>query len=225
MPTTPSGCGISRFLAGHELQRGRDPLCRHPSFQVLGGVPDLAEYQQRFGDRGLGRAAMAEIRRDRLLEAGFVGRDRRLQPRQPVEPLGERRRRRGPGQLEDSVKGVLQGVLPRAFHGLVHGGSPSGCPGRRLGFCTHSGKSALVARNRAPGPRSTVIKSGKDVSRAFPKRIGVGTYRSHPGAWPGLPSQEASGRDRSAPPGVGQLRSGIGFAKARNGLSRGGAAR
>src|SRR5712692_6169927 len=28
----------------------------------------------------------------------------------------------------------------------------------------------------------TVIKPRKDRSRAFPKRIGVGTYRSHPGA-------------------------------------------
>jgi hypothetical protein len=42
----------------------------------------------------------------------------------------------------------------------------------------------------------------------------------------GLPSQEASGRDRSARSRVGQIRFGIRlFGKARNGLSRGGAAR
>src|SRR3954468_20565068 len=58
---------------------------------------------------------------------------------------------------------------------------------------------------------STAIKSGKDRLRPFPKRPRVGTYRSHPGALPGLPSQEASGPDRSAPSGVGQIRFGFRF--------------
>ena len=53
-----------------------------------------------------------------------------------------------------------------------------------------------------------VIKSPKDRSRAFPKPPCVGTYRSHPRAFAGLPSQEASGRDRSAPSGVGRFVSG-----------------
>jgi hypothetical protein len=41
---------------------------------------------------------MAEIRRDRLLETRFILRDRRAQPRQPVEPLG----RVGAGVVRDS---------------------------------------------------------------------------------------------------------------------------
>src|SRR6185503_15799923 len=44
-----------------------------------------------------------------------------------------------------------------------------------------------------------VIKSAKGGSCPFPKQGDVDTYPSHPMALPGLPSQEASGRDRSAP--------------------------
>ena len=194
---------------------------------MFGGVLDLAEHEQGFGDRGLGRAAMAEIRRDRLLEAGFVVRDRPPQPRQPVEPLAERRRRRGPRQLENGGERHHPGRAAPGFSLADPSRFPLGIfLSPRLGFCTSSGKSGLVVRHGTPAPRfRAVIKSGKDGPRAFPKRACVGTYRPHPGALPGLPSQEASGRDRSAPPGVGQLRSGIGFSKARNGLSRGGAAR
>ena len=38
------------------------------------------------------------------------------------EPLGQRRRRFGPRQLEHPVKGVRHGALRRALQGLVHGG-------------------------------------------------------------------------------------------------------
>ena len=44
-----------------------------------------------------------------------------------------------------------------------------------------------------------VIKSSKAGHCPFPKQGDVDTYPSHPMALPGLPSQEASGRDRSAP--------------------------
>ena len=60
-------------------------------------------------------AAMAEIRRDGRFETGFVVRDDGAQPGQPIKPLGKRRRRPGPRQLEHGVKGVIQGALPRAF--------------------------------------------------------------------------------------------------------------
>src|SRR3981189_1962981 len=66
---------------------------------------------------------MAKIRRDRLIEAGFVVRNDSAQARQPVEPLAKRRRRRRPRQFEHGVEGVLQGALPGTFQGLVHGGS------------------------------------------------------------------------------------------------------
>jgi hypothetical protein len=51
----------------------------------------------------------------------------------------------------------------------------------------------------APSPRLAVIKSAKAGPCPFPKQGDVDTYPSHPMALPGLPSQEASGRDRSAP--------------------------
>src|ERR1700748_697270 len=71
-----------------------------------------------------------------------------------------------------------------------------------------------------------VIKSKKAGTKPFPKRGGVGTYRPHPiGIGPGLPSQEAlrdgsGAADRVASPFREKL-----SPKARNGLSRGGAAR
>ena len=64
-------------------------------------------------------------------------------------------------------------------------------------------------RHRSWSDRHKISKVG---SRAFPKPLCIGTYRSHPrGRLPGLPSQEASGQDRSAPLGVGQIRFGSGF--------------
>jgi hypothetical protein len=48
-------------------------------------------------------------------------------------------------------------------------------------------------------PVFAVIKSAKAGPCPFPKQGDVDTYPSHPMALPGLPSQEASGRDRSAP--------------------------
>ena len=48
-------------------------------------------------------------------------------------------------------------------------------------------------------PVFAVIKSAKAGPCPFPKQGEVDTYPSHPMALPGLPSQEASRRDRSAP--------------------------
>ncbi len=74
-----------------ELQRGRNAPRRHPCLQVLGGVLDLREQKQRFGDRGLDCRAVAEIGQDRLLEACLVLGDRRAQPLQQVQTLIQRR--------------------------------------------------------------------------------------------------------------------------------------
>jgi hypothetical protein len=93
----------------------------HPFLQAFGGVPDLPQHQQRLGDRGLGGAAMTEIRRDCLIEAGLIFRNDSPQPRQPVEPFLKRRRRTGPRQLEHGVKGVIQSALPGTSQRLVHG--------------------------------------------------------------------------------------------------------
>ena len=82
---------------------------------MFAGVLDLAEHEKLLGDRGLGGAAMAEIRRDRLLETGFVLRDRGAQPRQPVETLAQRRGRLRPRQLEHVTKGGVEAALARDF--------------------------------------------------------------------------------------------------------------
>src|SRR6266404_4968805 len=167
---------------------------------------------------------MAEIRRDRLLETGFIVRNGRAQPCQPVEALGKIRRGRRPRQLEHGMEAVLERALPGAFQGLVHGVSLT-----KFLWPASWAFALVLARappsaHLGPGQRvSTVIKPRKDRSWAFPKQSCVDTYRSHPRALPGLPSQEASGRDRSAPQALARVFRF--FAKARNGLSRGGAAR
>jgi hypothetical protein len=77
----------------------------------------------------------------------------------------------------------------------------------------------------APSPRLALIKSAKAGSCPFPKQGDVDTYPSHPMALPGLPSQEASGRDRSAPNTRWPVHFRSGFRRQCNGLTRGGAAR
>ena len=116
-------------LARHELQRGVDALRRHPFLQVLGGVLDLDIEEQRLGDGGLDGGAMAEIGRDRLLEAGLVLLDRGAQPAQPVDPDVAARQGIGPRGVELGMEGVVEGGKGRilgseGFQGLVHGISP-----------------------------------------------------------------------------------------------------
>jgi hypothetical protein len=60
-------------------------------------------------------------------------------------------------------------------------------------------RGVLGALTRAFCPRFCCHKILKSGSCPFPKQGDVDTYPSHPTAMPGLPSQEASGRDRSAP--------------------------
>ena len=227
MPTTPSGCGIRRFLAGMNCSAVGIALRRHPFLQMFGGVLDFAEHQQGLGDRGLDLRAMAEIGRDRLLETGFVVRDHRAQPRQPVEPLGQRRRGRRPRQLEHAWKASSRARCAGLFSGLVHGVSP-----QESSFGRKAGLLRQFWQERARGGRfgpikagSAVIKSLKDRPRAFPKPPCIGTYPSHPRAF-------AQGcLLRKPPDGIDRrlrrwpARFGIVFEKARKGLSRGGAAR
>src|SRR5712671_700613 len=57
----------------------------------------------------------------------------------------------------------------------------------------------------------TVIKSEKIARGPFQSRSALVHIPRTLGHLPGSPSQEASGRDRSAPSGVGQIRFGVGF--------------
>jgi hypothetical protein len=57
----------------------------------------------------------------------------------------------------------------------------------------------------------TVIKSEKIARGPFQSRSALVHTPRTQGHLPGSPSQEASGRDRSAPSGVGQIRFGVGF--------------
>ena len=63
-------------------------------------------------------------------------------------------------------------------------------------------------------PAFAVIKSSKGEPFPFPKQADVDTYRSRPTASARSPSQEASGRDRSASSGVRRDCFGTGFLKA-----------
>src|SRR5467141_3681963 len=57
----------------------------------------------------------------------------------------------------------------------------------------------------------SVIKSEKIARGPFQSRSALVHTPRTQGHLPGSPSQEASGRDRSAPSGVGQIRFGVGF--------------
>jgi hypothetical protein len=183
------------------LQRGRDPLRRHPLLQVLCGVLDLAEHQQRLGDRGLGGAAMAEIGRNRRLEPLFIVGHRGAQPRKPIEALGQRWRRRGPRVLEHAVECIVQRALRGAFQGLVHG-----VPLEALlqGWAFAAFLARAHVRGRIWGDFDGFKPSEK------PEKIALGPFQSGPalvhtartqGHVPGSPSQEASGQH-----GIGALR-------------------
>ena len=182
MPTTPSGCGISRFLAGMNCSAVAIRCGAIHFFRCLAAclispsTSSVSAIAVSVGQRWPKSAEIACSKRASLSEID------RAQPRQPVEPLAERRRRRGPRQLEQAVKGVIQGALPRAFQGLVHGGSPRDIVGPEAGLLHPFWQERFGGPNmRTPVPTfRAVIKSGKDAPRAFPKRACVGTYRSRP---------------------------------------------
>lgn len=202
-------------------------------------MPDLGEHQHRLSKGGLDRRAMAEIGRDRLPETLFIVRDHGTQPRQPVEPRGAIRRRLGPRPRDHGLEALgerrqrsarQRSTRQGAIQCVVQGGppkigvSPLFCC-RKLAVCGTSGKCRA---NRPESAHLTVIKSKKTSPRPFPKAARVGTYRSHPtGFAPGLPSRDAFGTgEASHASGVGPDPTSPAFSlKARNGLTRGGAAR
>src|SRR5712691_8361153 len=215
---------------------------------------DLGEQEQRLGDDGLDRRAVAEIGRNRLREPRLVRGDRRAQPLQPVQTLIERRGRFRPRALEHGMEGVIQGAPPRAFQRLVHDflfAFPSGalswsCLARSslawsslgvfLAFAvlTFWSKAWAFAVILARGVGRAVLGS---VRRHKIEKSGLLTLSKADRRWyipprtrrasvPGSPSQEALWDGTiGAPKRVGKPRFVTGSCKARNDLSRGGAAR
>ena len=164
------------------------------------------------------RAAMAEIRRDRRFETGFVVGDDRAQPRQPVETLLERRRRlstatgrtggerRHPGRFGPGFSVAGPWRSPRRFLRTAPCGSCLVCPGSlagKLGLYARSGKSAQSREGFAPKSsdlgdfsRHKILKS----RLAALSKAGLRWYipLAPQGIRQGLPSQEASGRTSRA---------------------------
>ena len=113
--------------------------------------------------------------------------------------------RDGPGLLD---------LVPRALHrpGMTSTGSPaSGF--QSWAFAPVSGKSGSMRADPAQQTRvSAVIKSSKDRHRAFPKRVHVGTYRSHPMASAkGSLLRKPPDRTDRRPRALRQIRFGTGF--------------
>jgi hypothetical protein len=84
--------------------------------------------------------------------------------------------------------------------------------------CSKAGLLRRFWQERPDGPDLgrqmrvlTVIKSEKIARGPFQSRSALVHTPRTQGHLPGSPSQEASGRDRSAPSGVGQIRFGVGF--------------
>ena len=112
------------------------------------------------------------------------------------------------------MKGVLQGVLPRAFQWLVHGVS-------RRAFAAQSSAFARIMARAVPNAQIGNARFGgtnlafwrhKNLKRApwpFPKQVGVDTYPSHPTASARVAFSGSLRTDRSAPiKSVGRLRFG-----------------
>src|SRR3954469_20131559 len=178
-------------------------------------MTDLGEHHHGLGDGGLDRAAVAEIRRDRLPEALLVVGDDSAQPRQPVEPLGEAGRRLGPRPRDHGTEGFLNGPKRGARRGAVQGAIQAvvhGIPPLEVtfppGFVAASWPLVeLLARAAQTGRKfvhRAVIKSKKTSPQPFPKAARVGTYRPHPtgfarGCLPRKPSGLTKQATRTAP--------------------------
>jgi hypothetical protein len=120
------------------------------------------------------------------------------------------RRVLSPGRLQEPVKASSSVPGPGGcIRSMLFPGAANG----KAGLCSSCGKASPQWPSFAPRRRfsriSAGIKSRKVPSRVFPKPARIGTQPTRPqGIRYGLPSQEASGRDRSAPRGVGQSRFG-----------------
>ena len=135
-----------------------------------------------------------------------------------VRLAGFQQRHRGLGILRQPPRHRAAAGAAAHHHKIVcirHAYSPRfPClfPLPRLGFCATSGKSGPAGRFRAKNAHFHRHKIAEKIASG-PFQTGlalVHTARTQ-GPWPGLPSQEASGPDRSAPSGVGQFRFGTGF--------------
>ena len=221
MPTTPSGCGIRRFLAGMNCsavatRRGAIHFFRclaacliSPSTSKVSAI--AVSVEQRWPKS----AEIAASNRD------LVRLDGRAQPRKPVEPLGQRRRRFGPRQLEHAG----ERRPPRRAAPGFSGAGPWRFLWRFLVVCP--GFLGLIAREAGLLRRFWQEPSGGPIWRdkcrirrhKIDKRSPAGLSKASlalvhtprtRGRSPGVPSQEASGRDRSAPQALA-VRFGTGF--------------
>src|SRR5476649_341156 len=122
------------------------------------------------------------------------------------------------------MEGVVQGIAPGAFQRLIHG-VPRLSFAQRWAFAGFLARAAVVGEFGVIMRGRTLIKSRKDGLRPFPKRARVGTYASHPRAFARVAFSGSLRTGSIGALGRWPIRFGIGFSKARNGLSRGGAAR
>ena len=103
-----------------------------------------------------------------------------------VGAAGLQQRHRRPGVLRETAGDRAAAGTAADHHKIkrIRHGRPPAFYAPRLGFCALSGKSGPKERSGASiWHVMAVIKSPKDRSRAFPKPLGVGTYRSHPRAF------------------------------------------
>ena len=223
MPTTPSGCGIRRFLAGTNCSAVGTRCGAIHFFRCLAAClisPSTIMVS----------AITVSVCCDGRNRPRSPPRSGPRCPRPPPAAAAAGRAARssvGAGSVRDSsnmaMKGVLQGALPRAFQWLVHGVSRSCFCGsktpllrafmaRRFRNLPQIGNGAFLR----PNPRFCCHKIlKKRVPRPFPKQGGVDTYRLAPdGFGPGcLLRKPPDGIDRRHL-GVGRDRFGTGFSKA-----------
>ena len=234
MPTTPSGCGISRLRAGRNCSAvatrcGAIQLfkcfvaCRTSENTIIVSAilvstaerwPKSAEIACR--KRSSLSATTARKRASRSSRAAQSGagsaRDRATMAWKLSVSAASGALARGRSKV------LFKAVLPKSAF--------------RLCFVAASWRFAELLASvwqigRNPRPLA-VIKSKKTPAQPFPKPVRVGTYPSHPtGFGPGLPSSEAFGTgEASHANSVGPDPPSPAFQRRQsNGLTRGGAAR
>ena len=206
-------------------------------FRCFVGVLDLDIEEQRLGDGGLDRRRGGRNRPRSPARSG---------PRSPRSTARSRRSRSirtsqlGKGSARDGVElgmeGVVEGGKRAALARALSGTGPWQFPvGRAQTRCFAGAAKARPLRNfwqeccdlRPILAHFRCHKIEKSGPQPFPKRTGVGTYRPHPPALAaGCLLRKPFGTEDRRGCRVGSTPFRHGFlSKARNGLSRGGAAR
>src|SRR5665213_186351 len=181
MPTTPTGCGISRFLAGMTCSAVETRCGAIHFFRCLAACLISAS------TKSVSAIAVSVLLR--WPKSAEIACSKRVSFSETAARSRASRSRRiasvGAGVVRDSSNMAWKASSRARCAGLLTGWSMAFPSCSLVPFpqgWAFAGFLARVARSGRVCHRRAVIKSRKDRSRAFPKRAHIGTYPPHPGA-------------------------------------------